>query len=299
MKQAAPKPAAPAAADSSQIFQELSDVDRLKEMEKMLAMSELMPTVDPWGQVIQETLDVMVPYDLSRESLKTRPLDKLNHNFTNWLKNHTALQTLIRMGSVHNRAPPRVGDLWFSTPGARFQRMKMAFGTRSVDENALMAPLRAEALEQYITLNNAVANRDEKEILKLTTFQYQNDLLARLKSTNKIAKRIIWNMHKTLSPVEVVSLRTTEGYMAEEPPRYGNRLMVHALVKFDTEQSLELYNDRGMPLHPRGEDPDFSPAEKWRVPAQRKRVTEYLVLERRRWIRGPWQFREQVWPTVL
>jgi hypothetical protein len=36
--------------------------------------------------------------------------------------------------------------------------------------------------------------------------------------------------------------------------------------------------------------------ESWRVPAARKRVTEYLILERRMWIPGVWQFREQTWP---
>jgi len=36
--------------------------------------------------------------------------------------------------------------------------------------------------------------------------------------------------------------------------------------------------------------------ESWRVPAARKRVTEYLILEKRMWIPGVWQFREQTWP---
>ncbi|PPQ66014.1 hypothetical protein CVT24_011958 [Panaeolus cyanescens] len=293
IKQAVSKSAAPTAADSSKIFQELSDVDRLKEMEKMMAMSELMPTVDPWGQVIQETLDVMIPYDLS----KSKSVDKMNHNFTNWLKNHTALRTLIQMNAVPDKHFPKLGERWWDSPKEKLRRARAAFSTRSLDENALLASFRSEMLEQYITLNQAVVNRNEKQVLKLTTFQYQNDMLARMKSTNKIARRMVWNLHKTLSPVEVVSLRTTEGYMAQEPPRFGNRLMIHALVKFDTEQSLELYNDRGVALHPAAEDPDFSPAEKWRIPAQRKRVTEYLVLERRGWIISPWQFREQMWQS--
>jgi len=31
------------------------------------------------------------------------------------------------------------------------------------------------------------------------------------------------------------------------------------------------------------------------VAAERKRVTEYLVLEKRMWYDGPWTFREQLW----
>lgn len=37
------------------------------------------------------------------------------------------------------------------------------------------------------------------------------------------------------------------------------------------------------------------PNEPWRVPAQRRRVTEYLVLEKKGWAVYPWQFREQMW----
>ena len=37
--------------------------------------------------------------------------------------------------------------------------------------------------------------------------------------------------------------------------------------------------------------------EKWRVPAAMRRVQEYLVLEKKMWVQGPWVFREQMWPT--
>lgn len=64
-----------------------------------------------------------------------------------------------------------------------------------------------------------------------------------------------------------------------------------------------MYNERGVPLHKMVTNPNRivdseKPKEPWRVPAHRKRVTEYLVLERRMWILGPWQFREQMWPSV-
>jgi protein MBA1 len=32
-------------------------------------------------------------------------------------------------------------------------------------------------------------------------------------------------------------------------------------------------------------------------PAERKRVTEYLVFEKRMWYDGPWVIREQLWET--
>lgn len=137
--------------------------------------------------------------------------------------------------------------------------------------------------------------------------------------------RLIWRLHRVVEPVQVLSLRVTQGYFADAEPRFGNRLLAHALVKFDTEQvcvffsfwfflflvliffflqSLEIYDHRGRPLHPAAptEKENTSGAvkggaEKWRVPAVPKRVQEYLVLEKRMWVPGPWVFREQMWPT--
>lgn len=40
---------------------------------------------------------------------------------------------------------------------------------------------------------------------------------------------------------------------------------------------------------------DTDKREPWRVPAKSKRVVEYLVFEKRAWVNGPWQFREQMW----
>lgn len=40
-----------------------------------------------------------------------------------------------------------------------------------------------------------------------------------------------------ISPgVTVVSIRSGEVYIAKEPPKRGNRLVIHALVKFETTQ---------------------------------------------------------------
>jgi protein MBA1 len=66
-------------------------------------------------------------------------------------------------------------------------------------------------------------------------------------------------------------------------------------------QSLEIYDERGKAVHeriPEGEPvwiSDTDKREPWRVPAKSKRVVEYLVFEKRAWVNGPWQFREQMW----
>jgi len=177
------------------------------------------------------------------------------------------------------------------------------FKTQSVEPGTLIAPLRQIALKSYEDLNVAVANRREKDIKKFTTFNYQDHALDLAKSfgSKNPHGRNIWQLHRTLTPTQVLSIRTTEGYLNSSAPRFGNRLMVHALIKFDTEQSLEMYDARGNALHTPVELPYMVDSDKsmesWRVPASRKRVTEYLVLERRMWIPGSWQFREQLWPT--
>ena len=48
--------------------------------------------------------------------------------------------------------------------------------------------------------------------------------------------RLFWQMHREYEPTRILSLRVTQGHMGDEEPRFGNRLMIHALFKFDTEQ---------------------------------------------------------------
>lgn len=43
-------------------------------------------------------------------------------------------------------------------------------------------------------------------------------------------------MHREYEPTRVLSLRVIQGHLGDEEPRFGNRLMIHALLKFDTEQ---------------------------------------------------------------
>ena len=71
-------------------------------------------------------------------------------------------------------------------------------------------------------------------------------------------------------------------------------------------KSLEIYDGHARALHPRAEPEKTliyidiqQKLEKWRVPAQKRRVKEYLVLEKRMWVQGPWVFREQMWPTWI
>lgn len=53
---------------------------------------------------------------------------------------------------------------------------------------------------------------------------------------NQPGVKYIWRFHRELSPTRVISIRASEGYLAAEDPKFGNRMMIHALVRIDSEQ---------------------------------------------------------------
>jgi len=138
-----------------------------------------------------------------------------------------------------------------------------SFGTSSVKPDGLLGPFRRFALDIYEELNTAVAqfsyllifssqnhafdlelsssascSRNERDARKVTTSEYQKhigDLIKKSLKTNPNG-RLIWQLHRVVEPIKVVSLRVTQGYFDEQEPKFGNRWMAHALVKFHTEQ---------------------------------------------------------------
>ena len=75
---------------------------------------------------------------------------------------------------------------------------------------------------------------------RLTTHTHQDTALRLLKKFNNPSLKYIWRFHREVTPTRVVSIRVSEGYLAPEEPKFGNRMMVHALVRFDTEQVRRL-----------------------------------------------------------
>ena len=86
--------------------EELTEEERLAEMERMLAFAHLMPTIDPWGQDITETLggpsfylqgtnyswfscksDVTIPFPVSLASPSKETYDRAKANLSNFVKN--------------------------------------------------------------------------------------------------------------------------------------------------------------------------------------------------------------------
>ena len=264
--------------------------EALKQIEQIQAMAKLFPSADPWGQRV-ETLDVSLPYSVGLVARKSYPTwraiwDQFVANRFNGAKNATSMLKLAQADAI-----PGV-DL----SGAKLYQKLFTqwpwkiFTTTSTRSGSWMDPLRKAALSSYQQLNTAVAQKDERTIKELTTSSYQDTAL-RLKRSQNPNFKYIWRFHREVNPARVLSIRATEGYLAAEEPKFGNRMMVHALVKIDTEQSLEIYDKRGQPIHAI----DAASRTSGTAPAEKRRVTEYLIFEKRMWYDGPWVIREQLW----
>src|SRR6266550_6359959 len=81
-----------------------------------------------------------------------------------------------------------------------------------------------------------ISRGDDKHIKRLTTASYQNDVFRMLKKHQSFTRTCIWRFHREMSPTKVLSIRGVEGHLGVDAPKIGNRMMVHALIKFDTEQ---------------------------------------------------------------
>ena len=82
--------------------------------------------------------------------------------------------------------------------------------------------------------------RDEKIVKKYTVADYQDTTVTRLRSQDK-NRTYVWRFHSENEPCKVVSLRAYQAHLGKEAPAQGNRLLIQALVKFDTLQ-VSLYH---------------------------------------------------------
>lgn len=129
------------------------------------------------------------------------------------------------------------------------------FTAASTRPSAWMSPFRGMALDTYKNLNTALAQcvlslftilsaaqytetlrQDDKGVKRLTASSYLETITGLLKRRQNPSLTYIWRFHKEVTPTRVLSIRATEGYLGTEDPKFGNRMMMHALVRFDTEQ---------------------------------------------------------------
>ncbi|KAG6837088.1 hypothetical protein H0H93_014980 [Arthromyces matolae] len=230
----------------------LTEEEQIAQLDQVMQMSRLYPTADPWGMKV-DTLggfvaffslfirayvahDVMLPYStsLSTRSSYSSWGDMYSQFKENWLnrgKNYTSMVMLATENAI-----PGV-DLssarWWQK---YFTQWPWRLGsTTSIKEDSWLTSLREGALSSYCQLNTALANGDDQAIKRLTTHTYQDHML-KLRKKQQQRSKYLWHFHKEVSPARVLSIRANQGYLATDEPKFGNRMMVHALVRIDTEQ---------------------------------------------------------------
>ncbi|TRM63646.1 hypothetical protein BD626DRAFT_494955 [Schizophyllum amplum] len=187
------------------------------------------------------------------------------------------------------RAPPRAPSLW-----RRFTRYFHPWfsGVRS----PWLAGMTREMEAAYVETLRAAAAGDNDTVRKYTCHKYQETAL-KLRDLLPQARVHIFTLHAFERPTQILSIRAHEMYIASKPPKHGDRFMIQALAKVDSWQSIESYDGKGYPLHlTEAQKQEFGTIQPGRrYPAIPRRVTEYLVFERKNWQDMPWAVREETW----
>ncbi|KAJ7598922.1 hypothetical protein C8J56DRAFT_177514 [Mycena floridula] len=162
-----------------------------------------------------------------------------------------------------------------------------AYSTRPT---AWSAPYRKIALDVYTRLNTAIAHKDNVSIALLSRDPYRKSIPPLVGGGHSYN----WKLHKEVTPARLMSIRAVQGHFStKEEPKSRN--VVEMVVRFDTEQSMEIYAKDGRPLHEI--DPD-TPRQGKQIPAKRQRVIEYLIIHKRLWDPEGWMVKDQLWPLV-
>ena len=83
---------------------------------------------------------------------------------------------------------------------------------------------------------------DDKAIKKLTQVDYQSHLM-KLRRAQDPSHVYVWSLQPESSSCKVVSIRAPPTNLSAQPPKFGNRLMVQALVQFETMQVSAPHKD--------------------------------------------------------
>ncbi|KAF5343448.1 hypothetical protein D9758_011821 [Tetrapyrgos nigripes] len=309
------------------------DEDALAQMEQTLLLTQNMPTIDPWTQPIH-ALDVIIPYKLFSKSTypstwSTRS-SVFRQNFSNSIKNAMSMALMSSYNSFPDHSLfSRMNNatLWTYIKDF-FSYPVRLFSASSTKQDALISGVRRLCLDSYAQAHIALAKKDKEWLHRYTIGEYRSEM-ERVLKRNSIAGQkggantYIWNLHQEKSPCKVVSVRAIEGHYGQLPPANGNRLTIQALVKFETEESLEIYSPSGKPLHtpaPSSSSPspllytsttlgngntNTNTSTKGsanghggfkRTPASRTHLTTYLLFEKRMYLETMnWVVRERMY----
>ncbi|KAJ3480764.1 hypothetical protein NLI96_g8121 [Meripilus lineatus] len=236
---------------------QMTNEERLKELEMVSAIEHLAP-FDVWA----------APVNTFGE-MGASILDHVRAFFAtqgNWFRNVIAL---YRMATEN------------AFPGVKVKN-RISTPLFSVQSTPWLVPFRQTTLDTYKRIQQAIASGDDKTIKRLTAADYQSQQLKFIRGQDS-SKVYVWKFHGEKKPCKVVSIRAVQAHLGSEEPKIGNRLLVQALVKFDTMQSLQVYSKRGALLQG-----DETP----------KNVVEYLVFQKRMWYDAPWVVRDRLYEGI-
>ncbi|KAF9225942.1 hypothetical protein BS17DRAFT_807439 [Gyrodon lividus] len=272
------------------------DMDlELQQLENMKRLPKIVSTTDVWGSELAN-LDVEIPYDLRLmfRSLRAEPKFtrrkftnlwfSIKHNTRNWMKNSFSMFTVARANAFPGL------DV---KPG--FSTWRRITDIQSNSRDSLLAPFRQVALDTYRNMNVAVVRANENMMKEVTSGRFQERTLKAMRRREK-GQFWTWDIVSDVSesalfpktkdrraptPVDVVSIRAAEVYLAKEEPLQGNRLVIQALVKFDTTHKIGIVDKRGQPVDSELTSP--------------RRVVQYLLLEKVGWYDTPWKVKDQMY----
>ncbi|KAH9941717.1 uncharacterized protein BXZ73DRAFT_41786 [Epithele typhae] len=168
-----------------------------------------------------------------------------------------------------------------SVPGIKVKSpfSPQLFFSHSTRSTSWLAPFRKGALESYLQLNEAIAARDTKKIRSLSTGSMVQEYNKIIHSQDPRYSQV-WRFHGERTPCQVVSLRARDSFVGSRQPEHGSTLLVQALVRFDTLQSVETRLNKTGALVSQSEV---------------RPVVEYLVFQKRMWQYTPWVIRDRLY----
>jgi hypothetical protein len=257
----------------------------------MATMSRQAVGVDVWSRAAP-TLDVEIP----KVNNYIRGLSTLKYL---WDNKYNEAKNALSMTLVANAKafpplyslpeypygenilpPPSTAPDHFSW--YKWSHIRQACGVDSISSDAWAAGIPGLSLHVYLQMCQAIAENDKAMLRKVTCHGQLDRVLKILKDRdpNWVYK---WRLHRVNAPCRIVSFRAINAYGATADPAPGlNRLLINALVRFDTTQSLEVVGKRRS-------------GDKYVVKPKTKRVLEYFIMEKKGWIHSPWSVRERVY----
>ncbi|KAI0947769.1 hypothetical protein AcW1_009445 [Taiwanofungus camphoratus] len=199
-----------------------TDEQLLQDFEFLRLTAHKAP-YDPWAQRI-DTLDLHIPSITSNRKDATWKdhLSAFIQTQRNWILNAIHMHRMAKDKGIQG---VKVKSSW----------SWKIFTTQSTKDDSWVAPLRSIALDTYKQLNQAVADRDDKLIKTLSIEDMQKHYL-KLSRTQDLSRIFVWKFHGERRPCRVVSIRAVPVHQGQEVPNNGSRLLVQALVRFDTLQ---------------------------------------------------------------